>query len=248
MTDTRADGNYSGQDDDRLPWLESVEEEREHGPSIVRVVLLVLVGLVVISALVFGYLWFQGRGGVHGSGQLIQAPEGDYKTRPDDSGGMKVSGEGDARFLTSEGGSTSGMLDPGALPEQPVDGRTIARPDPAASNEGAKKVTANVPDESEAIAASAPKSSGGAPTAAAARAGSVVQLGSFPSDARADRAWKQFSKRFAYLAELQPSVERAEVGDATVYRLRIDTGSPARARDICGKLKIAGEACYVPAK
>jgi hypothetical protein len=37
------------------------------------------------------------------------------------------------------------------------------------------------------------------------------------------------------------------VGGRTVQRLRVNTGSNAQAREVCGKLKVAGEACFVVA-
>ena len=77
--------------------------------------------------------------------------------------------------------------------------------------------------------------------------GAVVQLGSFPNTAAANAAWKQLAGRFGYLAGLGQSIEAAEVNGRTVQRLRVNTGSNAQAREICGKLKVAGEACFVVA-
>ena len=78
--------------------------------------------------------------------------------------------------------------------------------------------------------------------------GAIVQLGSFPSAAAANAAWKQLSGRFGYLAGLGQSVQSAEVNGRTVHRLRVNTGSNAQAREVCGKLKVAGEACFVVAE
>ena len=76
--------------------------------------------------------------------------------------------------------------------------------------------------------------------------GSVVQLGSFPTEGAANSAWAMLSKRFAYVGALGKSVEQAEVAGRTVYRLRVNAGSAGNASSICGKLKVAGEACFVP--
>ncbi|WNO54902.1 SPOR domain-containing protein [Stakelama saccharophila] len=248
MTDTGADGDHDLREEDRLPWLESVAEERDEGPSALRVAALVALGLVVIAALVFGYLMYQRSRGGHGSGQLIQAQEGSYKVRPEESGGMKVAGEGDTRFVTSEGGAARGALDVDALPEQPVDGRRVAEPQ-APAGKGEKTVVAAVPGDSKNLerAPKAPSRSSTAGTAPGG-GGSVIQLGSFPSEARANRAWKQFSERFKYLADLGSSVQKAEVDGNTVYRLRVNAGSAGQAKQLCGKLKVAGEACYIPAQ
>ena len=58
-------------------------------------------------------------------------------------------------------------------------------------------------------------------------------------------AWGQASKRFTYLAPLGKSVQKAEVNGRTVYRLRVNAGSAGAATELCGKLKVAGEACFV---
>ena len=56
-------------------------------------------------------------------------------------------------------------------------------------------------------------------------------------------AWGRLSKRFAYLAPLAMTVEEAQVGGGTVYRLRASAG--AQAATICGRLKVAGESCLL---
>ena len=84
-----------------------------------------------------------------------------------------------------------------------------------------------------------------APVAAtkAATGGAMIQLGAYGSAAGAKDAWSRLSKRFAYLAPLAMTVEPAEVGGGTVYRLRASAGGQASV--ICGKLKVAGESCLM---
>ena len=90
-------------DEDRLPWLEAVEEDEDRsGPSIVKVIGLVVVGLVVIGALVGGLFLLADRNRQGGNNEIIAAPEGDYKVKPDQPGGMNVAGEGDTAFAASE--------------------------------------------------------------------------------------------------------------------------------------------------
>ena len=103
----------AGQEED-LPWLETVEEDYEEGPSLWRILLLVLLGLAVLGAAIFGYYWYQQQRGIAGSGELIEAQEGDYKVRPEEPGGMQAEGEGDAVFAASEGAITSPGL-PGSV-------------------------------------------------------------------------------------------------------------------------------------
>ena len=62
---------------------------------------------------------------------------------------------------------------------------------------------------------------------------------------RVNTAWNQLSRRFAYLAPLGKSVQTAEVKGKTVYRLRVNAGSANQASDLCGKLKLAGENCFI---
>ena len=73
----------------------------------------------------------------------------------------------------------------------------------------------------------------------------MLQLGSFPSESSANTTWTHMAKRFAYLAPLGHVVERAEVNGKTVFRLRVTAGTPDLAKDLCGRLKIAGESCFV---
>ncbi len=86
--------DYEVRDEDRLPWLETVDEDYDQGPSVLRVVLMVVLGLAIIAAAIFGYYWYQQHQGADGNGALIVAQEGDYKVKPDDPGGLKVEGEG----------------------------------------------------------------------------------------------------------------------------------------------------------
>jgi cell division septation protein DedD len=82
-----------------------------------------------------------------------------------------------------------------------------------------------------------------AATATATGGGAQVQLGAFSSEAAANKAWKSLSGRFGFLAALPHSVTAAPSGGTTLYRLRVSAGGEAQS--ICGKLKVAGEACTV---
>ena len=72
-----------------------------------------------------------------------------------------------------------------------------------------------------------------------------MQLGAYPSEAVANAAWASFSKRFGYLAPLGKSVQPVVAGGKTLYRLRVNAGGANQAADICGRLKVAGESCFV---
>ncbi len=232
---------------DRLPWLESAEPEDEGGPGILRTVMLVLLGLLVLAGLIFGaYRMMRPGASVSGGdGALIKAPQGDYKVKPEEPGGLKVSGEGDSAIATSAGANSSAAIDLKAVPEAPIDGRrTAAKPTPEPTG-GARAVVTDVPKAASRLTAAAPVSAPRAPVPGAGSGGSLVQLGAFPSEGAANAAWSALAKRFGYLATLGKSVQAAEVNGHKVYRLRVNAGSADAAADICGRLKVAGERCFV---
>lgn len=232
---------------DTLPWLESAETDYETGPSMGRIVVLVIGALALIGLAIWGISAMRSSGPAEGTGALINAQEGDYKVKPDEPGGMKVDGEGDTQFATSEGAASNGTINTKAVPEAPVDhGLThLANRTPAAASQGASKVVAAVPAASGKLTAQSPQIANAAATQGSGGS-ALVQLGSFPSEEAASLAWSGLSKRFAYLAPLGKSVEKAEVNGRTVYRLRVNAGSNGAASQLCGKLKVAGEACYIP--
>lgn len=197
-------------DEERLPWLETVDEDYREPPSIMRLVPLMLGGLIVVAMIVFGYVALSTPAKPEGDGKLIAAQEGNYKVKPEEPGGRKVEGEGDTAFATSEGkGPKDAKIDLKQVPEAPV----VA---------------------------------GSKPAPAGTSGGALVQLGSFPDGATANGAWARAAKRFGYLAPLGHSVEKAEVNGRTVYRLRVNAGSAGAASELCAKLQVAGEACFVP--
>lgn len=230
-------------EEDRLPWLETAEPEQEEGVGAARVFALVLLGLAVLAAIVFGIYRMQDRP-AGADGELIAAQEGDYKIRPDDPGGLRVDGEGTAAVATSAGRPQSGAIDVGAIPEAPVDGRRAAQPMPTPAAGGRNAVSA-VPGSGGRLTAAAPVAAPRAPAPGSASGGSLVQLGAFPSEAVANATWTTLSKRFAYLAPLGKSVQPVASGGRTLYRLRVNAGSANQAADLCGKLKVAGENCFV---
>ena len=232
-------------DEDRLPWLESVEEERDGGAPVWRVAGLVVLGLVAIAALVYAIYWVQTHHHVAGgNGQLIQAPPGDYKVKPDEPGGMKAQGEGTEALATSQGNNqANAAIDLNAVPEAPVAGKPAAVRQSAGG--GATHVATAVPATSGKLQAQAPVSAPKASVEALAN-GAIVQLGAYPDQSAAQGAWKHLSSRFSYLAPLGDSIEPATVNGRTVFRLRVNAGSAQAANELCGKLKVAGEACYIP--
>ncbi|MEG3165033.1 SPOR domain-containing protein [Sphingomonas sp. PB2P19] len=229
-------------EEDRLPWLETVEPDEDETVGLGRVVALVVLGLGVLAAIIFGIYTLQHRQPA-GDGQLIAAQEGDYKVKPDQPGGLKVEGEGNSAIATSAGkGAGNGAIDLRGVPEAPVDGKRAKAV--TAKTEAGRNAVAQVPASGGRLVATAPVAPSRAAGAGTAT-GSLVQLGAFPSEAVANAAWDKFAKRFAYIAPLGKTVQPVAAGGRTLYRLRVDAGSANQAADICGRLRVAGETCFV---
>jgi cell division septation protein DedD len=240
MTDTRVDD--PALEEDRLPWLEAVEEDDEReGPGAAKLIAFVVIGLVAIGLIVGGLFWMGNRETAPEGGEpeVIAAPDGDYKVKPSDPGGMKVEGEGDTAFAASAGADPKGALNVDAVPETPVARQKAAQ---TAQN------TATPPAAAPKAAPAAPKAAEPAPKAEApapapaAGGGAAVQLGAFSSQASANNAWKKMSGRFTYLAPLTHSVTTVTTGGKTLYRLR---ASGPDAASLCSRLRVAGESCVV---
>lgn len=230
-------------DEDRLPWLETVEPDEPEGPGLLRVAVLVVLGLVLLAAIVFAVLNFQQRT-PDGQGELIAAPQGDYKVRPDDPGGLRVEGEGDSAIAASAGANAPAAIDLKAVPEAPIDGQR-AKAVTAPVTGGSARTVAEVPGSAGRLTATAPMSAPKKAVPGVASGGSLVQLGAFPSEAAANAAWSAVAKRFSYVATLGKTVQPAEVNGRQVYRLKVNAGSSDAAADLCGRLTVAGEKCFV---
>lgn len=229
MSDARG---FDSDDDDRLPWLEAVEEEDEQGgPSALKLIAAVVIGLVAIGLVVGGLFWLGNRGAAEGDGEpeLIAAPEGAYKVAPENAGGMEVEGRGDSAQAASQGAEPQGTLNM-SVPEAPVTG-TQAQPQQQPQQPGAQPPAPQQPARPADAQPAQPAASG--PT---------IQLGAFSTPAAANNAWRSLSGRFAYLAPLSHSVAPVQAGGRTLYRLR---ASGANAADICRRLQVAQESCSV---
>jgi hypothetical protein len=83
------------------------------------------------------------------------------------------------------------------------------------------------------------------PAPAASGSGSVLQLGAFSSQSRARAAFKSLTDRYSYLDGMEPMIVPVESDGKTLYRLRSQAAGAAAAKDICGRLRVAGEPCTV---
>ncbi|MBA2636060.1 MAG: SPOR domain-containing protein [Sphingomonas sp.] len=224
MTDSR-----SGYDEDRLPWLEEVEDEDgPRGVSAGRMLaaLLVVLAAGAIVAATFFWIGRQDPADAGGTPELIRAPQGEYKVKPQDPGGLDVAGESETAFETSAGQDVDSRLDTSGLPQQPP----VSQPEP-------KRIPPN--ETKEPLAPEPPKP---APSGAS---GSVIQLGAFKNTAQAERAWSALSARFPNLTSLSKIVVPYSAGASSGYRLRAGASSPAEAQAMCAALEAAGESCFI---
>jgi hypothetical protein len=246
MTDARVDDL---KEEDRLPWLEAVEEEDEgDGPSALKLIAAVVIGLLCIGAVVGTLFWLGNRGARSGT-ELIPAPEGAYKVAPDDPGGMEIEGAGDSSQAASQGADPQGNLAmrtpeapvarPQPQPRPPAQPQSPAQPQPQAQPQAQARPQAQPRPQPQPQAQAQPQRPA---QPQASGPGATVQLGAFSSQASANGAWAALSGRFRYLAPLSHGVTQAQVGGRTLYRLR---ASGPGAAGICRRLQVAGEDCTV---
>ena len=215
MSDIRSAG------DEALPWLEAVEDEDEppavSGRKMLAALALVLIGVAIVA----GSLFWVGRQDT-GSGppQLIRAEAGPYKVRPEDPGGLDVTGESGTAYATGAGEDSDALLDVSRLNDTPLPSPDEAGPKP--------------PAPARPVAAEPPKP---APPAPAGAKGTVIQLGAYGSTAKAETAWKMLSSRFPEVAGLSKMIVPYSGG----FRLRAGAGSPAEAQAACRAVAAGGE-------
>lgn len=216
------------EEEERLPWLESPEDD-EWGDSQQsdnsKLAGFVLVGLVALAAIVGGIWWATNRGtdpALVADGSVIEAPDQPYKEAPQDPGGKTFDGTGDSSFAVSEGQNRPPQL--GGEPGAPVAAAPVTVPTPAA----------------------APAAATPAPAVAAASGGVGVQVGAFSSKATAEAGWtKLVGQAGAALSGVPHRVVAGNADIGTVYRLQAVAPDAPAAQALCGKLKAAGISCQV---
>ena len=211
-------------EDEDLPWLEADEYEEEGGFDW-RLLWTALIGLLVVGA-ALGAIWWFNRDApdpeLVADGSTIEAPEGAYKQRPEDSGGTEVAGTGDQAFEVAEGESTRGRM-------AGEDADSEARP----------SINASQAASSATPAASASSSSSDT-------AGAVyIQIGAFGSRADAESAWSTESRNHSALSGMRHRVVEGDVNGAKVYRLQAIAADRSSADATCRSIRNSGGDCYI---
>jgi cell division septation protein DedD len=211
--------------DEQLPWLQPVDDEDEPRGLSARKMLAALFVVLLAAASVAGSFFWLGRrdAAVSGPPELIRAPQGPYKVKPPNPGGLDISSESETAFETSAGEDRNSQLDTSKLPPG-----TLPKP---AEDQAKAAETPKAPPAAEKPAE--PKVTGAT--------GSVIQLGAFANKAQAERAWTALSARFPNIAAMNKMIVPFPGG----IRLRAGADSAANAKQACDTLKAAGENCFV---
>jgi hypothetical protein len=210
------------EDEERLPWLESGEDDdyADEASGYDRMLGLLTLSGIALAAIVGGIWWASHRGGdgkAVADGSTIAAPREPYKEAPKNPGGKTFDGTGDTSFAVSEGQNR---------PAKMGDASTAVASTPAAP---ATKPGA-------APAATAPAASGGV----------GVQVGAYSSKAAAEAGWdKLVGQAGGALSGLSHRVVEGSADIGKVYRLQAVAGDAGAANALCAKLKGAGISCQV---
>ncbi len=201
----------------------------------------------------------------------VLASPGPWKRPPSgpDVDGIPVDGQGQVIYGTGDGQETEAAIDTSALPEDPLprpgtevevlpavdealesEARIIAPPPapvarPAPAPRAPKPVDTVVPTDIRPAPVQPKVVVAPPPAPVASGSGSVLQLGAFSSQSRARAAFKSLTDRYSYLEGMEPLIVPVESDGKTLYRLRAQAAGAAAAKDICGRLRVAGEPCTV---
>ena len=209
-------------------------------PPVGRVVALVLLGLAVLAAIVFGDLQAaapragrrrradRGAGGrLQGQARRARRAEGQGRGRRRD---RDQRGQGGQRRDRPEGGARgAGRRPPRAQP----------RPTPTRRRRAATRWR-RCPHRAASWSPPRRSPPARADGAGAAGGGSLVQLGAFPTEAAANAAWTASPSASPISRRSASRCSRSRPAGSTLYRLRVNAGSANQAADICGRLQGRG--------
>ena len=227
-------------ENEKLPWLDSDEDDEAQSSDGGRVLGLVVLGLIALATIVGGIWWSTHRTPdptLVADGSTIAAPSQAYKEAPKNPGGKTFDGTGNTAFAVSEGQTRPAKLGEGGAPVAPPPGGaavkpgfdaikpsvTVASASPAASTHAAAKAAAN----------------------ASSVAGPVVQVGAYSTHASAEAAWSRLSQQYSALSGQRHQTVEGKADIGTVFRLQALPGDADAAQALCNNLKSAGLACQV---
>ncbi len=203
------------EDEGRLPWLESADDELEdEGTGNGRMLGLAALSGVVLLAIVGGIWFVSNSGGTDAAvadGSVIAAPQEPYKVAPKDPGGKTFAGTGDTSFAVSEGQSNAATM-----------GENTGAPTPPV----------------------APASGSAAPAPAIAGVGVQVGAYSSQATAEAGWT-RLVDQSSAVLKGVPHRVVEGNADIGKVYRLQAVAANTAEANALCARLKGAGVSCQV---
>ena len=230
-------------DDERLPWLESADDEDDDGGIDTGRLVKFAAFAVGLLLLIVGGIWYANHRAASADqvaqGGVIPAPAEPYKTEPNDKGGKTFAGTGDSAFAVSEGKNPSAKLGGVDTPVAPASTSVAVASAPAAG----APVAGTTPPGTKAPA---PAPSAVAAAAPAAVTGGIgVQVGAYSSQATAEAGWSRLSSSQAALKGLKHRVLEGSADIGKVYRLQAVASDVAAANSLCATLKAAGVACQV---
>jgi cell division protein FtsN len=271
MSDQRGMGGLA--DEDRLPWLEPVEEDyADQGVSAGRLIAGLIVALAALGLIVGGVYWLKqrmsGGGSTSGEPVTIAAQPGPIKVKPSEPGGMQVKGQGDSSYAASEGADPNAKIDLSAVPEAPIakpeKPQAPAQPQPAPAQQAqapaqkpgsawpapAKPAPAPVQVAKAPAPAPAPAPAKPAPapakteTAAAPASGGGGQIQLGALDSQA-KAEAVWKTLSGRYAYLGALAHSVVKAEVNGKTYYRLRASGGGAAGVCSKLKVAGEACTV---
>lgn len=223
-------------DEERLPWLDAGEDERDEGVDAARVWTFVLAGLTLLILIAAGVWWTAHRrdeASQLANGSIIAAPPGSIKDAPRNPGGKTFDGTGDSSFAVSQGHSPGANLARSGDHADDVGGAATAR-GPQTGAEGPAVATPDVLSATATVAG-----------AANTVGGIGVQVGAFSTQQAAQGAWEHLAKSYDALSGSAHRIVEGKADIGTVYRLQAVAGSAGAAMALCVRLKAAGLNCQV---
>lgn len=212
-----------GDEDERLPWLESDDDYAEDVVDTGRIAVVAMIGLLAVLAIV-GLAWWLSRDGsdaeLLADGSTIEAPAEPFRARPENPGGLAAEGTGDVSYEVGEGQDRETQM---ATPTP----RPTPTPTPTASASAAAAQPSIDREQADT-------------------AGGVgVQVGAYSSRATAETGWSQLANQHSALSGVSHRVVQAQVDGSTVYRLQAVAGTVADAETMCRAIKAGGGDCRV---